>query len=156
MSESTISEVQPSHDLAAGVVVVRERSVLAVYEHGYWTLPKGGCETGEFFRETAIREAKEETDLDVEIQGIAFTSEVRIADDVQHFQRYYEATASGEPTSNDPENEVEDVAFIPIDDIAQSITYRPLIVPLLEWLAEGEPIYRRFDLRTESSDLGGD
>ena len=155
MSESTISGAQTSHDLAAGVVVVREQSVLAVYEHGYWTLPKGGCETGEFFRETAIREAKEETDLDIEIQGLAFTSEVRISDDVQHFQRYYEATAIGEPTSHDPENEVEDVAFIPIDKIAQSITYRPLIVPLLEWLDEGKSVYRRFDLRKEPTNLEG-
>lgn len=156
MSESTSSGVQPSHDVAAGVVVVRDNAVLAVYEHGYWTLPKGGCETGEFFRETAIREAKEETGLDVEIQGVAFTSEVRVSDDVQHFQRYYEATATGEPTSNDPENEVDDVAFIPVEEIAQSITYRPLIGPLLEWLEEGEPVHAPFDLRAEPSDIGDD
>lgn len=153
MPDERTDENRHSHDLAAGIVLVRDDAVLAVYENDYWTLPKGGCECGEFFARTAVREAKEETGLDVDIAGLAFTSEVRISDGVQHFQRYYEATADGEPEPNDPEGEVRDAAFIPVDEVPRLLRYRPITVPLLEWLDVREPVFRRFDLRTESAEL---
>lgn len=153
MPDERTVENRQSHELAAGIVLVRDGSVLAVHENGYWTLPKGGCERGEFFARTAVREAREETGLDVEITGLAFTSEVRISDGVQHFQRYYEATADGEPEPNDPDGEVLDAAFVPVDDVPRLLRYRPIAVPLLEWLEVREPVFRRFDLRTEPAEL---
>ncbi|MGC8970598.1 MAG: NUDIX hydrolase [bacterium] len=35
---------------------------------GYWTFPKGKVEEGESLEETAVREVKEETGIDVEIE----------------------------------------------------------------------------------------
>ena len=37
---------------------------------GYWTILKGGAEEGETAEQTAIREIKEKTDLDVAIEGV--------------------------------------------------------------------------------------
>jgi ADP-ribose pyrophosphatase YjhB (NUDIX family) len=145
-----------THDLAAGVVVVRDDTVLAVREHGRWGLPKGGVEPGEFFAEAAAREATEETGLDVTVGDLAFVSEIRITDREQHLQRFYTATASGVPDPADPDGEVDDVAFLPVEAVAETIVYRPQILPLLAWLDDRLTGYHRFDLRTEPVDLGGD
>ncbi len=60
---------------AAGVIVIEDGGVLLVkrkYEPkaGLWTLPAGFVESGEEVGACAVREAKEETNLDVEITRI--------------------------------------------------------------------------------------
>lgn len=57
--------------MKAGVVIVRssslERDVLLVFrgKQGDWSFPKGHCEPGESFEETAVREIREETGLEI-------------------------------------------------------------------------------------------
>jgi ADP-ribose pyrophosphatase YjhB (NUDIX family) len=60
---------------AAGVVLVEEGRVLLVQRKfeprvGMWTLPAGFVEYDEHVAECAIRETKEETNLDVALEGI--------------------------------------------------------------------------------------
>ena len=43
----------------------REKSDSELHEEGTWTMPGGNIEYGESFEEAGIREAKEETNLDV-------------------------------------------------------------------------------------------
>lgn len=64
-------------DLAAGVVIIKDKKILLVQENGKWGLPKGGHESGEAIYETAKREAKEETGLDIEIEKLAFITEFK-------------------------------------------------------------------------------
>lgn len=57
---------------AAGVILIEDKSVLLVKRKfepkaGLWTLPAGFVETGEDVGACAVREAKEETNLDVEL-----------------------------------------------------------------------------------------
>jgi len=40
-------------------------------DNGLWALPGGGQEIGEYIAETAVRETREETGIDVEVTGIA-------------------------------------------------------------------------------------
>lgn len=142
------------HDLAAGVVVIRNNSVLAVYEKDRWGLPKGGSEPGEFFYETAAREAAEETGVEVDIQSLAFTSEIRGPNRRIYLQRFYHATAldpTADPTPSDPDDEIEDAAFLPLSALGSTLTYRPRVEPLREWLRDRKPRHYTYDLTNEPS-----
>ncbi len=53
---------------SCGCIVVKDDKVLLIKnEAGNWLLPKGHVEKGESEQETAVRETKEETNIDVEI-----------------------------------------------------------------------------------------
>lgn len=52
---------------SAGVVLVKDGKILGLDVGDYYTLPIGGSDRGETFRDTAIRETLEETGLEVEI-----------------------------------------------------------------------------------------
>ena len=55
--------------ISAGGIVYRERSFLMLKKkNGDWVLPKGRIEINETIEETAIREVKEETNIDVIIE----------------------------------------------------------------------------------------
>ncbi|MCO8267093.1 NUDIX domain-containing protein [Haloferax prahovense] len=153
---STPREAPAPHDLAAGVVVLQENSVLAVYEKDRWGLPKGGSEPGEFFFETAAREAAEETGVEVEIQSLAFTSEIRAPDRRIYLQRFYHATPVADdptPSPSDPDNEIEAAKFLPLTALGSTLTYRPRVEPLRDWLRDRKPRHYTYDLTREPSDV---
>ena len=53
---------------SCGIVVFHKDAYLILhYEEDHWDLPKGHIEENETHEQTAIRETKEETNLDVEI-----------------------------------------------------------------------------------------
>jgi len=63
------------HKVAAGVLVHRQGEVLLVRrrldpQRGLWSLPAGFVDFGEDPAETALRECREETGLEVEIAGL--------------------------------------------------------------------------------------
>ena len=58
--------------LTSAVLVIKDNKFLLAERNkenrnGYWVIPGGGVEFGETIQEAAIREIKEETNLDVEI-----------------------------------------------------------------------------------------
>lgn len=60
---------------AAGVVAIEDGNLLWVQRKfeprkGLWTLPAGFVEYGEHAEDCAVRETKEETGLDVELDGV--------------------------------------------------------------------------------------
>ena len=64
-----------SPKVAAGVLIEEEGRVLLVRRgiephFGFWTLPAGFAEQGETIEETAIRECREETGLEVELDDL--------------------------------------------------------------------------------------
>ena len=53
---------------SCGCIIIEKDKVLLIQQtKGHWGFPKGHMEAGETEIETAIREVKEETNLDVEI-----------------------------------------------------------------------------------------
>ncbi len=64
---------QTNWPLKAGVVIIRDDTFLLVQEraarvYGRWNLPSGSIEVGYSVEATAVREAKEETGLDVRLE----------------------------------------------------------------------------------------
>ena len=55
---------------ACGCIIIEDGKVLLIKQTmGHWGFPKGHMEEGETEEQTAIREVKEETNLDVEIES---------------------------------------------------------------------------------------
>ena len=60
-------------ETSAGIIVFYQQDhkhefLLLHYQAGHWDFPKGHVESGEELRETALRETKEEVNIDVELQ----------------------------------------------------------------------------------------
>lgn len=137
--------------LAAGVIIEKDNHILMVYEKGHWGLPKGRRERGESMAEAAIREAKEETGLDVTLNNVAFVTEFKREKPGFYLQVFYEAKIiGGKIEVNDPDGEIEAVQYIHIDHVRKYLTYRPRIIPLEIWLQTRSTVYDYFDLTIES------
>ncbi len=71
MEEVDINSLPVDHKAGALVYAWKGDELYFALVHdifGYWTLSKGGCEEGESIEEAAIREIKEEINLDIEIK----------------------------------------------------------------------------------------
>ena len=72
--------------IGVGVVVWKGDQFLLIQRGkpprmGQWSIPGGGQELGETVRETAIREVKEETGVDIEVRGLIDVVDSIRADD---------------------------------------------------------------------------
>jgi len=92
---------------------------------GSWAPPGGHVEFGESLEECAIRETKEETDLDVaDVRFRAITNDVFEADGKHYITIWMEATtAAGEPAIKAAE-EMTELGWFPWDALPQ-----PLFLP---------------------------
>ncbi|WP_426574073.1 NUDIX hydrolase [Aquihabitans sp. McL0605] len=113
--------------LAAGGLVWRrtdgQLEVLLVHRPRYddWSFPKGKCDPGESFEQTAEREVLEETGLQV-----AFgpeLDEVRYRDHKGRSKlvRYWAMTVTG--GMFEPNDEVDEVRWLPADEAAALVSY---------------------------------
>jgi 8-oxo-dGTP diphosphatase len=112
---------------AAGVIVVEQNSVLLVQRKfdprkGGWTLPAGFVEHDEEIEVCAVRETKEETNLDVELTGLfnAYTA----TDDPRTpvvLLLYTARRTGGEVDAGD---DASDAGFFPLDDLPRPIAFK--------------------------------
>ena len=102
---------------AAGGVVVRDGRVLVVHRPRYddWSLPKGKLKFGESWETAALREVAEETGLLCSLGPLVGSTRYGLKE-----VRYFAMTCEGEPY---PQNEVDEVRWVPLDEARAVLTY---------------------------------
>jgi 8-oxo-dGTP diphosphatase len=127
---------------AAGAVVWRRRDdrveMLLVHrpKYGDWSLPKGKNKSAESDEDCAVREVEEETNLRVKL-GPELASTAYLANGGLKRVRYWLAEAERADDAG-PRNEVDDVAWLPADEVESRLTHerdRKVVRSALEHLA---------------------
>jgi len=118
---------------AGGVVMRRGEAGLEVLlcgrsSDGLWALPKGTPEEGETLEETALREVREETGVEVESDGLVgeirywFSRPQEGVRYVKTVVHYLLRPVGGDPSLHD--HEFDDVRWFPIGEALKLLTYR--------------------------------
>jgi 8-oxo-dGTP diphosphatase len=115
--------------LAAGGIVWRKRDegaieVVLVHRPRYddWTFPKGKNDPGEGSEDCAVREVEEETGLRCTLGHELVTSEYVDGRGRDKVVRYWAMTVA-EEHPREPDDEVDLVEWLPIDDAEQRLSY---------------------------------
>ncbi|NBB89207.1 MAG: NUDIX domain-containing protein [Bacteroidetes bacterium] len=114
---------------AAGGLVQRksDEKYLFIYRRGCWDLPKGKVEKNETISEAALREVREETNLqDVELgEKLAITRHT-YKDRSRRILKYtywYEMQSAGQGASPETEEGIEEVRWMTLEEFTQSEDY---------------------------------
>jgi len=117
--------------VGVGVFVKKDGQILLqkrIGAHGAhtWSLPGGHLEYGESPEQTAVREAKEELDIDVKNpRVIGLTNDINAGEGKHYITIFVEAEyAGGEPKINEP-NKTSEIMWSALDKLPQ-----PLFIPL--------------------------
>ncbi len=124
------------------VVVSDDRQILLVrHRKGNrrsWVLPGGRLEYGETFGECAIREIKEETGLDIEVEKFLFLSEALAPDRSRHIINVYlKGRIVGGIMRIGNEPVLAGVDFVPASDLETREIFPPIGKRILEAIANG-------------------
>ncbi len=110
--------------LAAIIAVINDGKILLTKREDFevWCLPGGGVEDGESLAEAAIREAKEETGVEVELTGLVgvYSRIGGMWNDVHAV--LFAARPIGGELKVQP-GETIDVAFFPFDEIPKEVLF---------------------------------
>lgn len=126
------------------VIVLNDEKQILLVKHRkgarqYWVLPGGRMEYGESFYECGVREVKEETGLDVEIDRIVFLSEAIAPDRSRHILNVFMTSKSFSGTmqlGNEPV--LAGVEFKPLEDLRTLTLYPPVSHQILDMLETRE------------------
>lgn len=102
---------------------------------GQWSLPGGRVEWGESLREAAAREVREETGVDVEVEGLAGIAERILPDDegdVEHHFVILDFWAKPRGRDLKPGDDAAEVRWVHVNELAEM----PLTAGLFEFLQD--------------------
>jgi len=110
----------------AGVVLLRGGRVCLVRRkfeprRGQWSLPTGFMEWDEDVRETAVREAREETGLEVVLEGIYAVETGVLPPDIPVLVVFFRTTENGGQLAAG--DDAAEVGFFPLDDLPDPIAF---------------------------------
>jgi ADP-ribose pyrophosphatase len=128
----------------AGILIEDDRILLIEHTKNnrkYWLVPGGGVDWGESAAEALIREFKEETGLDIEVEKFLFISETIAPDKQKHVINLYFKIKKAENSSNimklGEEEMLTDLRFIPEDEIKNIKLYPNIKEKLIKLLNKG-------------------
>ena len=110
---------------SCGCIIINDKKEVLLVHHnkGHWDFPKGHVEEGETEVETAIREVKEETNIDVEVnENYRYTTEYSPQENVMKKVVYFLARNINDKRNPQLE-EVSEVKWFKLDEAVEKITY---------------------------------
>ena len=125
------------------VIIVNDKEEILLVQHQksgryYWVLPGGRIEYGEDFATCAVRELKEETNLDIKFGSVVFLSEAIAPDRSRHIINIY---ATGEVLGGElkvgDEPMLADVGYKPIMELSKITLYPPVADEIIQAYKEG-------------------
>ena len=137
-----MSREYPSRPIAGvGVVVLRDDQVLMIRRGreprmGQWSIPGGKQELGETWQETAIREVREETGVEIDVLGIVDVVDAIVRDGDPPRPGTTEAAAANDSTTNAAN---DDSNVTPLHDTPR-VKYHYTLVDCAALWAGGEPV----------------
>jgi mutator protein MutT len=110
---------------AVGAIVLEKGEVLLVRRNrapalGQWSLPGGRVEWGETLREAIAREVREETGVDIEVEGLAGIAERILPNDAGKTEFHYVILDFwARPKSRDltPGDDASDARWVPVAEL---------------------------------------
>ena len=113
------------YEKSCGAIVVDDGKVLLVkHNAGHWDFPKGHVEEGETEIETAIREVKEETNINIKIEKEnKYISEYSPKENVMKTVIYFIGEKVGGEDKPQIE-EVSDVEWVDVNKAVERITHQ--------------------------------
>ncbi len=107
-------------------ILIEDNSILLVKQKvsdkRNWSLPGGRLERGETLEQGIVREMKEETGLDIKILKMLYVCDVKASDNTVLHITFLLKRVCGKlelPSNESDENPIQDVRFVPIDELAQ-------------------------------------
>ena len=126
---------------SCGCIVINNKDEILLIHHnaGHWDFPKGHVEEGETEVQTAIREVKEETNIDVKVnEEYRYSTQYSPKEDVIKEVVYFLAkNISSNKVAQ--ESEVSEVKWFNIEEALEKITYdtsKEILVKLKKDLKE--------------------
>ena len=112
---------------SCGAIIFNEDKVLVVKQtSGFYGFPKGHVEIGETEKETAIRETKEETGLDIKIiSDKRYTQSYIVKENVHKDVVFFIAKLENNNEKRQVE-EIEEILWIDINEVEKILTYDSL------------------------------
>ena len=110
---------------ACGTIIIDNNKVLLIQQkQGFYGFPKGHVEGNEIEVETAIRETKEETNLDVVVdESKRFEISYIVNDNIDKNVVYFLAKLTGENNIIAQVEEINEVIWVDIDKVEDILTF---------------------------------
>jgi len=83
----------------AGNIIIEEGKILLLYreDEGHWEVPGGKVEENESPTQTALREAREEIGVEIELERPFYTGEFQHEDEIYEWNGYIASIKEGRP-----------------------------------------------------------
>lgn len=121
---------------SCGCIVIDGRNVLLVKQtKGHWSFPKGHMEEGESEIQTAVREVKEETNVDAIPDETKRYVEEYLMDNGNMKQVIYFVSKQASSNIKAQESEIAEITWLPFEKALETITYdntRELLLKVLK------------------------